>query len=49
MIPPIWILEINRIHVKLGLEPVNRTEGEELKRMIEEGLITSGHLNDKTV
>ena len=35
MIPPIWFLEINRINVKLGREPLNQTEGEELQLMIE--------------
>ena len=35
MIPPIWFLEINRINVKLGIEPLNKTEGDELKSMIE--------------
>jgi hypothetical protein len=49
MIPPIWFLEINRINVKLGREPMNKTEGEELKIMIEKGLISKANINDKTV
>ncbi len=49
MIPPIWFLEINRINVKLGRAPLNQTEGEELKSMIEKGLISKANLNDKTV
>jgi hypothetical protein len=49
MIPPIWFLEINRINDKLGLAPVNLTEGEELKIMLEKGLISKANLNDKTV
>lgn len=49
MIPPIWFLEIDRISVKLGRVPLNRTEGEELKTMIEQGLISQTALNDKTV
>lgn len=49
MIPPIWFLEINRINIKLGREPLNQTEGEELKSMIEKGLISKANLNDKTV
>jgi hypothetical protein len=49
MIPPIWFLEINRINVKLGREPLNQTEGEALKLMIEQGLISKANINDKTV
>lgn len=49
MIPPIWFLEINRINLKLGRVPINQTEGEELKSMIEKGLISKANLNDKTV
>ena len=49
MIPPIWFLEINRINVKLGIEPINQTEGDELTAMIEKGLISKANLNDKTV
>lgn len=49
MIPPIWFLEINRINVKLGRAPINQTEGEELKSMIEKGLISKANLNEKTV
>ncbi len=50
MIPPIWFLEINRINVKIfGRTSLNQTEGEELKLMIEKGLISKGNLNDKTV
>jgi hypothetical protein len=49
MIPPIWFLEINRINVKLGRAPMNQTEGEELKSMIEKGLISKANINDKTV
>lgn len=49
MIPPIWFLEIDRISVKLGRVPVNRTEGDELKAMLEQGLISQTSLNDKTV
>ncbi|CAF2631059.1 unnamed protein product [Rotaria sp. Silwood2] len=48
MIPPIWFLEINRISIKLGHQPLNQTEVEELKLMIERGLITKANLNDKT-
>ncbi len=49
MIPPIWFLEINRINVKLGIVPLNQTEGDELTAMIEQGLISKANLNDKTV
>ncbi len=49
MIPPIWFLETNRINVKLGIEPLNQTEGDELTSMIEKGLISKANLNDKTV
>jgi hypothetical protein len=49
MIPPIWFLEINRINVKLGIEPLNKTEGEELTLMLKQGLISKANLNDKTV
>ena len=49
MIPPIWFLEIDRISLKLGRVPLNRTEGDELKAMIEQGLISQTALNDKTV
>jgi len=49
MIPPIWFLEIHRINVKLGREPLNQTEGAELTSMIEKGLIPKAHLSDKTV
>lgn len=49
MIPPIWFLEINRINVKLGYAPINQTEGEQLKSMIEKGLISKANLNDQTV
>lgn len=49
MIPPIWFLEINRINVKLGIAPINQTEGDELTAMIEKGLISKANLNDKTV
>lgn len=49
MIPPIWFMEINRINVKLGIEPINQTEGDELTAMIEKGLISKANLNDKTV
>ncbi|CAF1147572.1 unnamed protein product [Rotaria magnacalcarata] len=48
MIPPIWFLEINRINVKLGVVPINQTEGDELTSMIEKGLILKTNLNDKT-
>ncbi|CAF0781651.1 unnamed protein product [Adineta ricciae] len=48
MIPPIWFLEINRINVKLGIAPMNQTEGDELTSMIEKGLISKANLNDKT-
>ncbi|CAF1510728.1 unnamed protein product [Adineta steineri] len=48
MIPPIWFLEINRINVKLGITPINQTEGDELTSMIEKGLISKANLNDKT-
>ena len=49
MIPPIWFLEINRINVKLGREPLNKTEGDELTSMIEKGLISKANLNEQTV
>ena len=49
MIPPIWFLEINRINGKLGRAPTNQTEGDELKSMIEKGLISKANLNDQTV
>ncbi|UJR36406.1 hypothetical protein I4U23_029129 [Adineta vaga] len=48
MIPPIWFLEINRINIKLGIAPMNQTEGDELTSMIEKGLISKTNLNDKT-
>jgi hypothetical protein len=49
MIPPIWFLEINRINIKLGIETINKTEGDELTSMIRKGLISKANLNDKTV
>jgi hypothetical protein len=49
MIPPIWFLEINRINVKLGIEPLNQTEGDVLRAMIEQGIISKANINDKTV
>ncbi|CAF3893872.1 unnamed protein product [Rotaria sp. Silwood2] len=48
MIPPIWFLEINRINSKLGLVPLNQTEGAELTSMIEKGIISKANLNEKT-
>ncbi|CAF3736373.1 unnamed protein product [Rotaria sordida] len=48
MIPPIWFLEIDRINVKLGRQPLNATEVEELKLMLEQGVISRATLNDKT-
>ncbi|CAF1261646.1 unnamed protein product [Rotaria sp. Silwood1] len=48
MIPPIWFLEINRIHVKLGQQPLNQSEVDELENLIERGLISKANLNDKT-
>jgi hypothetical protein len=49
MIPPIWFLEINRINVKLGHAPINQTEGEELRAMIEKGIISRANLDEKAV
>lgn len=49
MIPPIWFLEIHRINVKLGREPINQTEVDELKKLIEQGVLPGINLNDKTV
>ena len=49
MIPPIWFLEIDRINIKLGRQPLNQTEGEALEILIGKGLISRAHLNDKTV
>jgi hypothetical protein len=49
MIPPIWFLEINRINIKLGIETLNQTEGDELRAMIEKGLLSKANINDKTV
>jgi hypothetical protein len=49
MIPPIWFLEIDRINAKLGRVPINQTEGDELKIMLEKGLISKATLNDITV
>jgi hypothetical protein len=49
MIPPIWLMEINRINVKLGREPINKTEGDELTAMIEKGLISRASINEQTV
>lgn len=49
MIPPIWILEIDRINTKLGRMPANLTESEAIEMLLASGIVSKEAINDKAV